>query len=127
MHGISRILVGCGCAAILCSSPAAAKFEPRTQLVRCGEESCLQVSGRRDHAGQQVAINGMVTDAEGGRRWRVNLPIATVRTLCEPRANTLTVALLDSEAQAETVAPARLPIGLLGDVSSLGSLQVTAP
>ncbi|MGB3795685.1 MAG: hypothetical protein WA957_05220 [Alteraurantiacibacter sp.] len=116
-----------GSLAMLFSIPANAQINPQTRLVKCGQESCLQVSGYRQHSGEQVMINGLMTDAEGRHRWRVELPIDAVRELSEPRARTLTVVLRDPETQDETFSRAILPIGLLGDSSTLGSLRVLAP
>ena len=127
MHRTARLIFFAGIAPMFVSAPANAQSDPRTQLVHCGEESCLRVSGYRQHPGMEVLINGVLADAQGDNKWRVHLSMDAVRDMAEPRARVLTVAVRDPETKGESVAEARLPTGLLGDVSSLGSLQVTAP
>ena len=106
--------------------PALAKDAPETRLVSCGEQSCLMISGRRDHAGQSVSVNGVEIPSNGTDKWRVVLPIETVRALCEPRARTVEVTITDSISGRAAVREARLPVGLLGDSSLLDSIEVTA-
>ena len=106
--------------------PAMAKDAPETRLVSCGKESCLMISGRRDHAGQSVSVNGVEIPSDGTDRWRVVLPLETVRALCEPRARTVEVTITDSNSGRAAVSEARLPVGLLGDSSLLDSIEVTA-
>lgn len=127
MHRIARLFLCAGFACMVSPIAAQAQGEARTQLVRCGEESCLQVSGYRQHDAMEVLINGLVADVDGDNKWRVQLTIDTVRELSEPRARALTIAVRDPDTLAENVSRASLPIGLLGDVSSLGSLEITAP
>jgi len=127
MRRIARIVLFAGIGQMLVSTSVVAQSDPRTQLLRCGEESCLQVSGYRRHPGMEVLINGLVVDAEGENKWRVHLSMDAVRNMAEPRARMLTVAVRDPETRGLRVAEARLPTGLLGDVSSLGSIKVTAP
>ena len=106
--------------------PSLAKDTPETRLVSCGKDSCLMISGRRDHAGQSVSVNGVEIPSDGADRWRVVLPIETVRALCEPRANSLQVTITDNVSGRAAVREARLPVGLLGDSSLLDSIEVTA-
>lgn len=108
-------------------SPAAAgDFEPEARLVRCDTQSCLEVSGYRDHPASVVALNGHVVSAEGSNGWRVRLPVETVRQWSAPFARTIEVSLRNPETDRETVASADLPIGLLGDVTQLALLEVRA-
>lgn len=99
--------------------PAQAASEPRTRLVSCGAESCLLVSGFRADAAAPVRINGRFVAVEGGRHWRIRLPMASLREWSVPYARTITVAVTDVATEAE------LPIGLLGHVKNLASLTVS--
>ncbi len=127
MSSFRRTFLCSSLACAMLASPATAQTDAQTQLVRCGEASCLQVSGYRPHSGLEVVINGRLAEANGDNRWRVRLTLDTVRQLAKPRARSLTVALRDPETQHETQTRAQLPIGLLGDISALESLEVTAP
>jgi hypothetical protein len=107
------------------ASPAAAASEPSTRLVRCGEQSCLQISGSRGDPAAIISINGHVVPVEGEHSWRVRLPVEVVREWSVPYARTIEVSLHDSETQRETNASVDLPIGLLGGVTDLASLVVS--
>ena len=102
------------------SVPAAAGTKSDTRLVRCGAESCLLVTGRRDHAGSAVSINGHEVPVQGGRRWRARVPVETVREWSAPFARSITVAVEDTAKEAS------LPIGLLGHAKDLAMLVVRA-
>jgi hypothetical protein len=73
-----------------------------------------------------VQINGHAVHVEGKQRWRVRLPLETVRSWSVPFARTIEVTLLDPSNPGEGSHKAKLPIGLLGHVSDLASLVVTA-
>lgn len=107
-------------------SPARAGIGAETELVRCGDESCLKVSGYRDEPDWIVSVNGREVTADGAYNWRVHLRLETVREMSAPGARTIEVSLRDPETNRETSANARLPIGLLGDITTLASLEVTA-
>ncbi|MFM6831243.1 MAG: hypothetical protein ACKOVA_13065 [Novosphingobium sp.] len=100
------------------ASPAMAASQPATRLVECGSESCLLVSGRRNGAGETVSIAGHAVKVEGGRKWRVRLPVATVRAWSEPFARTIEVATAGVAEDAD------LPIGLLGRAENLAMVIV---
>ncbi len=106
------------------ASPATAATELRTRVVGCGADSCLLVSGTRADAGSAVSINGHPVAVEGGRSWRVRVPVGTIRAWSPPLARTIAVGLSDDGTRAETVSLARLPIGLLGHADQLASLVV---
>lgn len=108
------------------ASPASAAPELNARLVRCGAESCLRVSGHRESPASLVRINGRIVPAEGGRRWQIDLPIETVRDWSPPYARTIEVSLQDPETQRRATSIVDLPIGLLGGVTSLASLAVSA-
>lgn len=113
--------------AIGASSPALAGSGPQTKLVRCGEESCLQVSGYRDDSASIVSLNGEAVSVEGEENWRIRLSLDTVREISSPNARTIEVSLLNPLTERETLADADLPIGLLGDISQLAFIEVRAP
>lgn len=107
--------------------PASASPEPSARLVRCGEESCLRISGHRDSASAVVMINGNAVEAQGARRWQVHLPVDTLREWSAPFARTVNIALYNpAERQETSQSVVDLPIGLLGGVSQLDSMVVSA-
>jgi hypothetical protein len=107
------------------ASPAMATSEPSTRLIRCGEQSCLQISGRRGDPAAIVSINGHAVPVEGEHSWRVRLPVDVVRQWSVPYARTIEVSLHDPETQRETNSSVDLPIGLLGGVTELASLVIS--
>ena len=119
-HALPGALVVAGLA-----SPAMAAPEPSTKLVSCGTESCLLISGHREDPASTVSINGQEVSVTGKHRWRVSVPVATVRQLAAPYARTIEVSLRQPGTQQETFATADLPIGLLGHVTTLASLEVS--
>ena len=120
----SRLLLG-ALAMGSVASPAWAEFAPRTELVRCGQESCVEISGYREDPAAIISLNGQDVVAEGASKWRIVLPVETVRQMSAPRARSLEVSLRNPETSRATSASARLPIGLLGDITSLTSIEVT--
>lgn len=108
------------------ASPAIAASEPSARLVTCGNESCLLVSGRRDDEASSVRINGHAVPVDGKRRWRVSLPLETVRDWSAPFARTIEVTVLEADTGREAFQRANLPIGLLGHATELASLVVRA-
>ena len=102
-----------------------AASEPTTRLIRCGEQSCLQINGRRGDPAATVSINGHDVPVEGEHSWRVRLPVEVVRQWSTPYARTIEVSLHDPETQRETIASVDLPIGLLGGVTELASLVIS--
>ncbi|MEH3036252.1 MAG: hypothetical protein PGN23_07135 [Sphingomonas adhaesiva] len=104
--------------------PAAASAAPQAKLVSCEPVDCLQVSGTRASSDAAVLINGHEVAVEGGRRWRVRLPVATVRDWSSPRARTIRVTLATPAQDRVTEHEADLPIGLLGGRIDLAALVV---
>ncbi|MEE4453657.1 hypothetical protein [Novosphingobium resinovorum] len=98
--------------------------ETSTRLVSCGQDSCLLVSGRRADPASAVRINGHDVDVAGGRTWRVRLPLGIVRAWSMPVARTIEVTVLDSRSDVQATRRVRLPIGLLGHVTDLASLEI---
>lgn len=106
------------------ASPAMAA-EPSTRVIRCGEQSCLQINGRRLDPAAIVSINGHAVPVEGEHSWRVRLPVEVVREWSEPYARTIEVSLHDPQTQRATSASVDLPIGLLGGKTELASLVIS--
>ena len=107
------------------SAPACAATEPRTRVVACETGSCLLVTGRRTNTASMVSINGRTVSAEGARKWRVLVPVDTVRKWSAPFARTIVVSVVDAGTRTDATAEVDLPIGLLGQVEDL-TLVVSA-
>lgn len=105
-HSPNAMIFGVLFAAAIAAPAAAA--DVRTRLVDCKAGSCLLVTGDRADAGSTVRINGHDVVARGARKWRVSVPVDTVRAWSVPYARTITVSIAGSHIQAT------LPIGLLG-------------
>ena len=116
---VSRLVAGGIAVAAVLASPAMAAGEPSTRLVSCRDGSCLLVTGSRAEAGSRVRINGRPVAVEGGRRWRVLLPMTAVRAWSAPHARTITVSSTGKTAEAD------LPIGLLGHAADLSVLTIS--
>ena len=114
-------IVVCGSAA-----PAMAASESSTKVVRCGTQSCLQISGHRDDTASTVSINGQEVAVEGKYDWRVRVPVETVRGWSAPYARTIEVSLRDPQTQLDASADVDLPIGLLGTLTDLAALEIRA-
>ena len=106
------------------ASPAIGASEPSTKLVRCGDQSCLQVTGHRDDPTSIVHINGHAVSVEGERKWKVSVPLDVVREWSAPNAQTIEVSLGDMEGRPETIASVDLPIGLLANSVTLAALVI---
>ncbi|WP_232468470.1 hypothetical protein [Croceicoccus marinus] len=123
----SRGLAIVGLALAGMSAVPARADEYSTRLVRCGAQSCLMVSGYRADPASAVRINGRLVPVEGENGWTARLPLETLREWTPPRARTIKVSLHDTGEPASSVEHVDLPIGVLGDSSRLGSLEVRAP
>lgn len=106
-------------AAVALPVSASAAAEPHARLVDCGSGSCLLVTGYRADAASLIRINGHAVPAEGARKWRVRLPVETLRAWSAPFDRSITVSAGEASAEAD------LPIGLLGHVENLAMLVVS--
>ena len=106
------------------ASPAAASPEASARLIRCGTESCLLITGHRDDPASAVSINGLPVPVKGRGSWRLTVPVETVRQWSAPYAREIEIALRDPATQRETTENVDLPIGLLGNVTTLALLEV---
>ena len=117
--------VGAVAAATLIGSAAGAAPRPMrvsTALHRCGTETCLMVSGHRADADAPVRIAGHAVIASGGRNWRAIVPLGDVRVWSATAARWIAVEVVGA---AGGTGEAALPIGLLGHVTELASLDVS--
>lgn len=117
---LRRLLLGAAAMGASLSMPAFAAEALSTRLVSCGEESCLLVSGTRTDANALVAINGRVVAVEGARKWRVRVPVNTLRQWSAPSARTIVVSIAGVPDEAD------LPIGMLMGIEHLAMLTITA-
>lgn len=108
-------------------APSAFAAGPATRLVSCGQDACLQISGHRASRSSEVSINGHRVAVEGGRSWRLRLPLKTVREWSVPLARSVDVVLHDPRTGAGSTIAADLPIGLLGHATDLAVLEVRSP
>lgn len=102
-----------------------AQDKPKTKLVECGVDSCLQIDGERRSAASPVLINGHAIQVQGRHHWRARLPVSTIRDWSVPFARRIEVSTgrsADGEVASEHVL---LPIGLLGHTPDLAALVIT--
>jgi hypothetical protein len=83
----------------------------------------LLVTGHRASAAAAVSINGRAVNTQGSRKWRVQVPVETLREWSAPLARTMTVSVVEGGIQRDS--EARLPIGLLGHAEDLAFLVVS--
>ncbi|PZQ63103.1 MAG: hypothetical protein DI544_02740 [Sphingomonas taxi] len=103
---------------------AAASAAPRAKLVSDHPVDCLQVSGTRPSTAAAVLINGHPVAVDGGRHWRVRLPVETVRGWSRPGARTIRVTLATPAGGRAVEYETDLPVGLLGGRIDLAALVV---
>lgn len=124
MPSIDRVALrgALGMAAMVPLSTPAMASEAR--LVSCAPVDCLQLSGRRADAATPVLINDHVVAVQGNKRWRVRLPVATIRAWSTPHARSVRVTMPDPSGGEPIAEEAVLPIGLLGPRIDLAALIV---
>lgn len=123
----SALVLACVLAAGGLAAPASAASDASTKLIRCGRQSCLLVSGHRDDPSAVISINGQPVSVEGQRSWRISVPVDTVRQWSAPYAREIEVSFRDPGTQRESADIVDLPIGLLGNVTDLASLEISLP
>lgn len=117
---MARVLAMLGCIAAVAAGAAPAMAAPTARVVRCAASSCVEFSGDRPSKSTAVALNQHAVDVAGGRKWRVRVPVATVRDWSVPRARSVAVSVDDATYQVP------LPVGLLGQPQDLAMLVVRA-
>lgn len=128
MVTIFRSAVVCIALAIAIATAATpVNARPATaRLIRCDAGSCVIVRGHRSTSRAVIRINDRIIEAEGGRSWRVSLPVAIVQDWSAPFARTLRVSVADPAESSQRTEAVRLPVGLLGHNPELASLVVRA-
>lgn len=119
--------IGSITAAVLLAGFVAAEprpVEPSTWLTHCGGATCLMITGHRRDPAAPILVAGHRVMAQGGRTWRVAVPLSTIGEWSAPAARSISVEVA---GQGGNVAQAVLPIGLLGHVTELALLDVSAP
>lgn len=107
-------------------APGGAAAATRARLVHCGGETCVEVSGKRPHAGVAVRIAGRAVRVAGATSWRATLPFSTARGGVDASGAMLMVTLVDPATGSEQVQTAMLPPGALGRPVELATLVVSA-
>jgi hypothetical protein len=107
-------------------APPALAHPATARLIACDTGSCLLVRGRRAASATEVRINDRVVAVEGGRSWRVSLPMTTVKEWSGPFARALRVSMSDPSGSVTRTEAVRLPVGLLGHDVELAYLVVHA-
>jgi hypothetical protein len=121
---LRRLATVATCPLLLVAGVAGARDLGRDARLRlCGDETCVVLTGERADASDAVTVAGHPVAVEGGRRFSVAVPLDRVRAWSAPYARTIAVTTLDRSGEA-TTRDVRLPIGLLGHVTELASLEV---
>jgi hypothetical protein len=120
VSAFARVALGITATALSVTVDAA----PRTELVHCGTNTCMRVSGHRAHAAVTIRIAGRAIAAEGGTSWRATLPLAIARTAVSANGGQLLLTLIDARAGTETVEAVTVPPGSLGKHIELSALTV---
>ena len=118
---------GVGFALMIATAATPVNARPaNARLVSCDAGSCVLVRGHRSTSQAIIRINDRIVEAEGGRSWRVRLPVAIVEEWSAPFARTLRVSVADPTESSQRTEAVRLPVGLLGYNLELASLVVRA-
>ncbi len=110
--------------AVVPASAQAKGAVPSTKLERCGERTCLRISGHRDDPAATVLIEQREVAVSGKKRWHVSLPLQTVRNWSAPAARAIAVEIVGKDC---TQMKAPLPIGVFGGNTNLAFLSISAP
>lgn len=119
-------LLAAGMVALTMATPAHANDVPEAQLVHCGADTCLRIHGHRPAAAVEVRIGGHALAVEGGRDWRVTMPLTTARAWFTASGEILPLTLFDARHQSEKTVDLILPPGALGRRVELASLVIRA-
>jgi hypothetical protein len=99
---------------------------PHAQLVHCGNETCLRISGHRAHPAIAIRIAGQNLAVVGERSWRATVPLSTARDWVNASAQALKLTMIDTLSGAESVEAVPLPPGAFGNHVELATLVVRA-
>jgi hypothetical protein len=110
----------------MAATPASVVAAPQAQLVHCGDDTCLRISGHRSHSAVAVRIAGRDLAVEGERNWHATVPLTAARDWMNVSGDTLTLIMADTRTGTETATAVSLPPGALGKHIELATLVVRA-
>ncbi len=121
LSALGRFALAGACIAAAGATPA---FATEARLVHCGTDTCLRLSGRR--ADPAVAIQVAERDLQvlGGRRWRIDVPLAAARLWQGVARDRLTITLADARTGSRRSETALLPPGALAGRIELAELVI---
>lgn len=106
--------------------PVHAASAPLARLVHCGRDTCLRICGHRPDATMAIRIGEQELAVEGGRNWRITVPLLTAQRWGSLSGDTLTVAVFNSHNAIESLDNVALPPGALGHRVELATLVIRA-
>ena len=106
-------------------SAATPALAAQARLVHCGDGgTCLRLSGHRPHAVVAVQVAGQDREVEGGRNWRMDVPLTTARSWQGVARDRLTVTLADAQTGSRRSEIVLLPPGALARRVELAELVI---
>lgn len=106
--------------------PAEARVgSAQARLRDCGGQTCLVIDSRRRDSRAIVSVAGRPVAVQGGRAFRIALPLDTVRDWSAPFARSIALRV-DEPGGRGSEQSVRLPIGLLGNTTQLAAVEVSA-
>lgn len=118
--------VGLLCGFAMFAAPLPAIARAQAQLVHCGADTCLRLSGHRASPATAVKIGERELVVDGGRAWQATVPLTTARTWPIARGYALNMILTEPGSGVERTERVMLPPGALGSRIELVSLEVNA-
>ena len=115
---------GCvlACIALSAAAPALAT---QARLVHCGDaETCLRLSGHRAHTAVAVQVAGRDLPVEGGRNWRIDVPLGVARLWHGVARDRMTVTLADGRTDGRRSETVLLPPGAMAGKVELAELVI---
>jgi hypothetical protein len=119
-------IVSLGMGLMMAAMPSGVLAAPQAQLVHCGDDTCLRISGHRSHSAVAVRVAGRDLAVQGARNWRSTVPLEVAREWMSTADDTLTLTMTDMRTGAETAQAVSLPPGALGKRIELATLIVRA-
>lgn len=110
----------------MAATPASVVAAPQAQLVHCGDDTCLRISGHRSDSAVAIRIAGRDLAVEGERKWRTTVPLKAARDWMNAAGDTLILTMTDTRTRAEAAEAVSLPPGALGKRIELATLVVRA-
>ena len=121
---LHRLAIASSLLATLAAAPAdARRVDGTARLRHCGTATCVVLTGVRAGRADVVTVAGHPVAVQGARRFEAEVPVDTIRDWSAPFARTVALATVGRDGEIAT-REVRLPIGLLGHVTELASLEV---